>query len=151
MILRSSYKIKLYSDMFWCQTPTIIRESALYRLQHCYCKLSYNARAVRSTSYFLSSQDMVNRTRGIAEGIKNHKDTTKIISWKLFWQQLAVLQPCHNNGNFIITHEVRISPHIGVCVYVTPTFGIMFRKQFYIKMHGVKNNVKFNARINLGK
>ena len=49
MILRSSYKIKLYSDMFRCWTPTIIGESALYKTQHRYCKLSYNARAVRST------------------------------------------------------------------------------------------------------
>lgn len=130
MILRSCYKIKLYSDMFWWQTPTIIRESTLYQLQHRYCKLSYNARAVRSTSYCLSAQDMVRQTHSIAEVIKNRRDTTKIVSWKSFWQQLALLQPCYNNGNFIIIPEVRISPYVGVCVYVMPSFGNTFRKQF---------------------
>jgi len=51
----------------------------------------------------------------------------------------------------MITPEVGISPYIGVCVYIMPIFGNMFRNQFYTKMHGVNNNVKFNAMINLGK
>jgi hypothetical protein len=50
----------------------------------------------------------------------------------------------------MIKPEVRISPYIGVCVYVTLTLGNTFWKQFYLKMHSVKT-MKFNTMINLGK
>lgn len=64
---------------------------------------------------------------------------------------VGTIAPCYNKGNFVITPEVRVSPYIGVRVYVTPNLGNTFRKQFYIKMHGVNNSVKFNAMSNLGK
>jgi len=49
MILKSSYKIELHSNMFWWWPPQYSRKSSLYWLKHCIMQswLSYFAHAVQ--------------------------------------------------------------------------------------------------------